>query len=302
VKVLGGKASESIPVISAKDITTVIDMGAEEGFIDEHEKKMMSNVLQFGDMTVKEAMVPRTSVVGIDLTWEVDKILDLVIEDGYSRMPVYKKDMDHIIGLIYTKDMLSMIKNRGLIIFQDLLRAPYFVPETKKLEELLKEFRKGKIHMAVVVDEFGGTSGIITLEDILEEIVGEIQDEYDIEEIDVENLNSTTIIVKGRMEIDKLNAQYRLDVPEEDGVNTVGGFVTALFGRVAKHGESIKFGNMLFTVEKSDARKIEKVRIEITRPAQPQPGETGEDGAKAGKKQAEKEEESEAVSEKPVEK
>jgi CBS domain containing-hemolysin-like protein len=203
------------------------------------------------------------AIVGVELNTDVDKTIDLIIEDGYSRLPVYKNDFDHIIGIIYTKDMLSMIKNRGLIIFQDLIRIPYFVPETKKLFDLLKEFKKGKIHMAIVVDEFGGTSGLITLEDILEEIVGDIHDEYDIEEKDFERPDDKTLIFKGRTPVSSVNQQFKLAMPEEDGVTTIGGMVTTLFGYVPKPGESIKMGNMTFTVLKSDARKVERLKVEI---------------------------------------
>ena len=174
IRIFGGQASSSIPVISAKDITTVINVGAEAGYIDEQEKVMMSRIMGFNGMTVKHVMVPRTAVTAIDLSWSEDRILDVIMESGYSRMPVFRDNLDNIAGVIYTKDMLSMIKNRGLIIFHDLVRPPYFVPDTKNIGELLKEFKKGKLHMAVVLDEFGGTAGIVSLEDILEEIVGEI--------------------------------------------------------------------------------------------------------------------------------
>jgi putative hemolysin len=263
VKLMGGKPVAGIPVISAKDITTVIDASAEEGYINETEKKMMAGILELGDMQVKEIMVPRTAIMGVELNTDIDRTIDYIIEDGYSRLPVFKKDLDHIIGIIYTKDMLSMIKNRGLIIFQDLIRVPYFVPETKKLFDLLKEFKKGKIHMAIVVDEFGGTSGLITLEDILEEIVGDIHDEYDVEEKDYEKPDDKTYVFKGRAQVSSVNQQFKLSLPEEDGVTTIGGMVTTLFGYVPKPGESIKMGNITFTVLKSDARKVERLKVEI---------------------------------------
>jgi putative hemolysin len=263
IRLFGGRPTSSIPVVSAKDITTVIDVSVEEGYINESEKRMMAGVLELGDMQVKEIMVPRTAILGIEIGTEIDKTIDLVIEDGYSRIPVYKGDLDHIVGVIYTKDMLSMIKNRGLIIFEDLIRIPYFIPETKKLIDLLKEFRKGKKHMAIVVDEFGGTSGLITIEDILEEIVGDIHDEYDTDERDFERPDEKTILLKGKTSVNNVNQQLKLGLPEEDGVNTIGGMVTTLFGYVPKPGESIKMGNLTFTVIKSDARKVERLKIEI---------------------------------------
>jgi putative hemolysin len=264
IKILGGKTSSSIPMISSKDISAVISASEEQGYIDEQEKAMMSSILDFNDMQVREAMVPRTSITAVDIAWDEDKILDSIMEAGYSRMPVYKDNLDNIVGILYTKDMLSMIKNRGLIIFHDLMRVPYFVPETKNIGDLLKEFKKGKLHMAIIVDEYGGTSGLITLEDIIEEIVGDIKDEYDTEEREIEDCGDSCYMAKGRLEISKLNADpYDLNLPEEGDTTTVGGFVTALFGYLPKPGESIAYGNVYFSVIKADERKINRVKIEV---------------------------------------
>lgn len=263
IKLAGGKPSESIPIVSSKDISTVIDVSMEEGFISQQEKAMMSRILELDELQVKQVMIPRTAVSAIEISMDQEKLLDLVVEEGYSRMPVYKGNMDHVVGILYTKDMLNMVKNRGLIIFQDLIRVPYFVPESKKVSELLKEFKKGKIHMAIVVDEFGGTAGVVTLEDILEEIVGEIQDEYDVEEKEVERGEDGCYNVRGRVEISKLNEDYGLELPEEENINTIGGLVARLADRVPKAGESINLGSTVFTVMKSDARKIERVRIDV---------------------------------------
>lgn len=261
VKLFGGTPTSSIPIISSKDITSVLDVGLEEGYINVQEKNMMSSILRFKDLVVKDVMVPRISMVAIDIKWEPEKIIDFVIEEGYTRMPVYKDNLDNIVGIINTKDMLSMIKNRGLIIFQDLIRIPFFIPETTNLSDLLKEFKKGKLHMAIVVDEFGGTSGLITLEDILEEIVGEIKDEYDVEEKEIEKIDDKNLIAKASVEIIKLKNEYNIDVPETEEVKTLGGFLLALFNKVPKEGEQIKFGNLLFTIVRSDVKKIIKVKI-----------------------------------------
>ena len=161
IKLAGGKPSESIPIVSSKDISTVIDVSMEEGFISQQEKAMMSRILELDELQVKQVMIPRTAVSAIEISMDQEKLLDLVVEEGYSRMPVYKGNMDHVVGILYTKDMLNMVKNRGLIIFQDLIRVPYFVPESKKVSELLKEFKKGKIHMAIVVDEFGDRKSVV---------------------------------------------------------------------------------------------------------------------------------------------
>ncbi len=261
VKLFGGTPTSSIPIISAKDITSVLDVGLEEGYISIQEKSMMSSILRFKNLIVKDVMIPRTSVVAIDIKWEPNRIIDFIIEEGYTRMPVYKDNLDNIVGIINTKDMLSMIKNRGLIIFQDLIRIPFFIPETTNLNDLLKEFKKGKLHMAIVVDEFGGTSGIITLEDILEEIVGEIKDEYDIEEKEIEKVDDNNLIARATVEIIKLKNEYNIDLPENEEVKTLGGFLLALFNKVPQEGEKIKFGNLNFTVIKADAKKVVKIKI-----------------------------------------
>jgi len=264
IKILGGKPSSSIPVVSGKDIDTVIDVSMEAGVINEQEKSMMQNILEIKDTQVKHIMVPRTKMIGIDITWDEDRIIDVIVEDGYSRVPVFKENYDNIIGIVYAKDMLTMIKNRGLIIFHDLIRMPYFVPESKYIGDLLKEFKKGKMHMAIVVDEFGGTSGLVTIEDILEEIVGEIKDEYDIEEPQFKKLAENSYEVDGLAEITRLNRDVKIDIPLEEDVNTIAGFVTALFGRVPKKGEKTDFGNISFTILSSDAKKIDKLKMDIT--------------------------------------
>ena len=253
----------SVPVITAKDLDTVLNVSAEAGYIDEHEKAMMTSIMGFNEMQVKQVMVPRTSITAVNITWDEDKILDTIMEAGYSRMPVYKDTLDNIVGIIYTKDMLSMIKNRQLIIFHDIIRVPYFIPETKNAGDLLKEFKKGKLHIAIVLDEFGGTAGLVSLEDILEEIVGEIHDEYDVEEKEIEDLGDGVFFVKGMIEISKVNeAPLKLDIPEDENINTMSGFLTTLFGYVPKQGEVIKFGNFNFIVVKSDERKITRIKIE----------------------------------------
>ncbi len=263
ITLVGGQASSSVPMITAKDLDTVLNVSAEAGYIDEQEKAMMASIMGFNDMQVKQVMVPRTSITAVDINWSEDRIIDVIMEAGYSRMPVFKDSLDNIVGIIYTKDMLSMIKNRGLIIFHDLIRVPYFIPETKNAGDLLKEFKKGKLHVAIVVDEFGGTAGLVSLEDILEEIVGEIHDEYDVDEKEIEDIGNGAYIVKGMIEISKVNNEpLKLEIPEDENINTMSGFLTALFGYVPKPGETVKFGNFNFTVVRSDERKIMRIKIE----------------------------------------
>lgn len=263
ITLFGGQASSSIPIITAKDLDTVLNVSAEAGYIDEQEKAMMASIMGFNEMQVKQVMVPRTSITAVDINWSEERILDVIMEAGYSRMPVFKDNLDNIVGIIYTKDMLSMIKNRGLIIFHDLIRIPYFIPETKNAGDLLKEFKKGKLHVAIVVDEFGGTAGLVSLEDILEEIVGEIHDEYDVDEKEIEDQGNGVYVVKGMIEISKVNEPpIKLGIPEDENINTLSGFLTALFGYVPKIGERVKYGDFILSVVRSDERKITRIRIE----------------------------------------
>jgi putative hemolysin len=266
IKMFGGQPSSGIPMVTSKDINTVIDVSVEQGYLGEQEKTMMAGILEMKELQAKNIMVPRTAIVGIDIDGEIDRVIDKVIEDGYSRLPVYKDHLDNIIGIVYTKDMLSMIKNRGLIIFQDLVRTPYFIPESKNIGDLLKEFRKGHIHMAIVVDEFGGTSGLVTIEDILEEIVGDISDEYDIVENIIRKISEGVYDVDAVVELSRINKDLELEIPEDEEINTIGGFVMALFGHVPKNGETTHFGDTSFTIIKSDQKKIDKIRITCTPP------------------------------------
>ena len=263
VKLFGVKPKEALKAVSDGDLNNVIDVSADAGFIDEQARIMMSSLLEFKGLQAKHIMVPRTALTGIDIDWALDKIIDVVTEEGYSRMPVYKNNLDNVVGILYTKDMLIMIKNRGLVILHDLMRIPYFVPETKKLSDLLKEFKKGHVHIAVVVDEFGGTSGIVTMEDILEEIVGEIKDEYDMEEKEIEVLAPGVFTMRGNTEIGKINDFCKIEIPDESDINTIGGFVSSLAGNVPKEGEKIVFSNITFTVLKSDVKRLVKLKIEI---------------------------------------
>jgi len=214
-------------------------------------------------------------MTGVEIGESAEKIIETAMEEGFSRMPVYKDNFDNIVGILYTKDMLAMIKNRGLVIIQDLVRTPYFVPETKNVGELLTEF-KGRFHMAIVVDEFGGTAGLVTIEDVLEEIVGEIQDEYDMEERGIEKSGDDEYVVKGSVEIDKLRQHCNMDIPKEDDVNTIGGFLMDLFGYVPKEGEIMKFGSITFTILKADVRKINRIKIKLEKATVPPEGPVSE--------------------------
>jgi CBS domain containing-hemolysin-like protein len=185
-----------------------------------------------------------------------------VLDEGYSRMPVYKETIDNIVGIIYTKDLLGLLEYKNLIIIHDILRPAYFVPETKKISQLMRELQQRKLHMAVVIDEFGGTAGIITMEDILEEIVGEIHDEYDEEVKDVESAADGTFVVNARMSIHDFNERFKVELPQSDEYDTIGGFLHKHAGRIPELNEEIRFENLLFTVVKKSQRRIRLVRFQ----------------------------------------
>ncbi len=225
------------------------------------EDFLLKNIFEFDDKTVREIMVPRTKVVALDINAPREKVIKVVLNEGYSRLPVYKDTIDNIIGVVYAKDLINYIEEPNLFVLYDLLRPAYFVPETKKISELLRELQKNKIHMAIVVDEFGGFSGIVTLEDILEEIVGEIHDEYDKVEKNYEVLSDGSIIVDAGMLVSDFNRKFGEDIPEGTDYESIGGFVSKLAGRIPSEGEKIKFKNVIFEVLKKSKRKIIELKI-----------------------------------------
>lgn len=225
------------------------------------ENQLLRNVFEFTDKTVREIMVPRTKVVALDINAPREKVVKVVLNEGYSRLPVYKDTIDNIIGIVYAKDLINYIEEPNLFVLHDLIRPAYFVPKTKKISELLRELQKNKIHMAIVVDEFGGFEGIVTLEDILEEIVGEIHDEYDKVEKEYEILNDGSIVVDAGMLVSDFNRKFNEDIPEDVDYESLGGFVSKLAGRIPEEGERVKFRNLVFEVLKKSKRKIIELKI-----------------------------------------
>ena len=238
-----------------------------EGVVDEEEQEMIENVLELSETTADEIMTPRTDVVAVELNSDLDAVLNAVIKAGHSRVPVYKENIDNIVGVVYAKDMLSEIgKDKNKFKLKDKLRDAYFVPETKLLRILLHEFQNQKLHMAVVLDEYGGTAGIVTLEDILEELVGEITDEYEkVPAKQIKKINEQTIEIDARLYIDDLNDEFDIELPEEEDYDTVGGFVFSHLGYIPKALETFKYNNLKFTIAAAEARKVKRIKIEKLR-------------------------------------
>lgn len=255
--------------ITEEEIQEVITAGEEEGLINPEENAMIQSIFHLRDTVVREIMVPRNDMGCIDSNDGIQDILAKIIAFGHSRLPVYDGTLDNIIGLVYAKDLL---KYWGMDIsafdLRKILRAPYYIPETKNLEQLLQEFKRKRVHMALVIDEYGGTSGLVTIEDLLEQIVGDIQDEYDLEEDWLVQQPDGSTVLDARLPIEELEEYLGIDI-EREMFDTVGGLIFHLTGRIPRSGEVIESEDIVMTILDADERKIRRVRI--VRKAEPQP-------------------------------
>jgi putative hemolysin len=235
-----------------------------EGAFDEEEQEMIENVLELSESRADEIMTPRTDLVAIDVDADLPAVLEAIKKAGHSRIPVYEENIDNIVGFIYAKDLLAEIgKDPKGFCLRDRMREAYFVPETKPLRALLHEFQNQKLHIAVVLDEYGGTAGIVTLEDILEELVGEIADEYEETAPDsIKEVDERTIEVDARTYVDDLNDGYELNLPEDEDYDTIGGFVFSRLGYVPKTGEHFDYRNLRFTIASAEPRRINRITIQ----------------------------------------
>jgi putative hemolysin len=247
-----------------EEFLTGLEQHRTEGALDEEEQEMIENVLELSNSTADEIMTPRTDIVAVELNSDLQKVLETITSGGHTRVPVYEENIDNIVGLIYAKDLLAEIgKDPVDFKLRDKLRKAYFVPETKPLRALLHEFQNQKLHIAVVLDEYGGTAGIVTLEDILEELVGEIADEYEQTPAEpVQKIDQNTIEADARTYIDDLNDEFELNLPEDEDYETVGGFVFSRLGYIPKANESFDYENLKFTIASAEARKIKRIRIQ----------------------------------------
>jgi CBS domain containing-hemolysin-like protein len=251
--------------LSEEEFKQVLEASTMSGAIDKTEHELIKSILEFTDTTVKEIMVPRPDIIGLDISIPRDVLVRKVIEEGYSRLPVFEGTIDNIIGVIYSKDLLSLLEHRDLIVLQDIIRPAYFVPESKKISQLLREFQHKKAHLAIVIDEFGGTEGIITMEDIIEEIVGEIQDEYDEVSKTIEQARDGSVTVDARMSVGDFNQQFKAQLPEAPEYETLAGFIQKELGRMPEVGDTVTRQELTLTIQSKTARRIRTVRV--TRPA-----------------------------------
>ncbi|AAR35658.2 hemolysin family protein [Geobacter sulfurreducens] len=247
--------------ITEEEIQEIMDAGEEEGIINEEENAMIRSIFELRDTIVREIMVPRTDMACVSADAAVANVLNTIISCGHSRIPVYDGTVDNIIGLIYAKDLLKYWgMSEPAIDLKRIMRAPYFIPETKNLEELLQEFKRKRVHIAIVIDEYGGTSGLVTIEDLLEQIVGDIQDEYDLEEEWLEEEPDGSILVDARLPIEDLEEYFGIEV-EREKFDTVAGLIFHLTGRIPMVREEVESDTLRMTVLEAGERNIKKVRI-----------------------------------------
>ncbi|HQF62979.1 MAG TPA: transporter associated domain-containing protein [Anaerolineaceae bacterium] len=258
-----------IGAVTEDELKTWVEVGQSEGGLEKGERQMIYSIFEFGDTITREVMVPRMDVLAMDVDTSLNQLISALTESGHSRIPIYEGSIDNIIGLLYVKDLLRYSLNPGEhFSLRPLLRPPYFVPEAKKVDDLLAEMQSRRVHMAVVVDEYGGTAGLVTLEDIVEEIVGEIRDEYDSgETADFERISDDEFIFAGRVDLDDVNAALETDLPK-DLAETLGGYIYGVLGRVPLQGEHLPVADWLLTIEQVSWRRIRRVRASRQPPTQ----------------------------------
>ena len=272
IVVSSGKLTEKVVVkenqtLSVDDLEQALELTDTEDI--KEEKKMLEGIVRFGDETVKEVMTSRQDVIDLDFKASYEEVLQCVVDNNYSRIPVYQDSQDNIRGILYIKDLLPHLSKSAQFNWQSLIRPPYFVPETKKIDDLLREFQENKVHIAIVVDEFGGTSGIVTLEDILEEIVGEINDEYDEDEKNYVRINSNTFVFEGKTLLTDFYKVLKLDdetfAEVEGDADTIAGLLLEIKGDFPKLHEKIDYQKFSFEILEMEERRISKVKVVIKR-------------------------------------
>ena len=263
--------------VTEEEIRMMVDVGQEKGVIEDVQKEMINNIFEFDDTDVADIMTHRTDMACVDVEDSLAEAIAVAIEEGYSRIPVYEEDQDNVVGILYIKDLLKYVgntlpKHKGL---KEIMRKAYYVPESKHCGALFSEMTEKHIQMAIVVDEYGGTAGIVTLEDILEAIVGNIQDEYDNEDEEISKINETTFTMDGITDLEEVEEQLDIEFPEDD-YDTLGGFIISELGFLPQDGDmnSVEYKNIRFTVLNVEERRIGKVKVEILPPVEePEPEE-----------------------------
>jgi putative hemolysin len=268
LRIIGVKKAELRPSLSEDEIKALVAIGGEEGVVDERVTEMVQNVFRIKSTFVREIMVPRGEVCVLDASSDFNETVEHISNTRFSRIPVFETDFDNVIGVMHTKDVIKHMDRPENFNIKNIMNKPFFVPDSAKIGKLIQTFQKKRVHLAIVVDEYGGVEGIVTLEDILEEIVGDIFDEHDIVDIDIKKIDENAYIIDGGMQIKELNAKLNLELPY-DIDNTIAGFLLTVAGHIPKEREIIEYENIIFRVEKRIRRKIDKIRMEL-RPQAPE--------------------------------
>ena len=251
--------------ITAEELKLIVERGGEQGVLEAEEEQMINAVIELGERRVHEVMVPRVSIVGIRVDASFEEAIDVVIDEGHSRIPAYEESVDEVVGILYAKDLLPYLKSDAAPrpALRALLRPPVLVPESMTIDDLLHELQRRKVHIAIVLDEYGGTAGIVTIEDLLEEIVGEIQDEYDVEEPMVVRISEHEARIDGRADVDELRELFdvELELEDEEEYDTVGGLIYHRVGGVPAPGDIVNVDGLTLTVESTDGRRVGKVLV-----------------------------------------
>jgi putative hemolysin len=267
--IIPGKGLKEGPFVSEEELLAMADVAEQEEVIEREERALIHSIIEFGDTVVREVMVPRPDMVTVVGSTPVRDVREIAMGAGYSRIPAYEQNIDDIVGIVYVKDLFRAGDDGGDRVSREFVRSAHFVPETKRVSELMREMQKDKFHMAIVVDEYGGTAGLVTLEDLIEELVGEIVDEFDVEEPNIEPMPGGDVRVNGRMPIDEVNELTHADFPEGDW-DTVAGLFFNLLGHVPTEGETVDFNGHRLRAEKVQGRRIGRVRISRLASFQPE--------------------------------
>ncbi len=259
--------------LSEAELRMLLSRSSEEGEIEREEQQMIDKVFVFGDKDAADVMVPRPEVAAVSVEMPPEQALATVLDSPYTRYPVYRESLDDVVGVLHVRDLFTAVHDRGLadVKLDEIVRPAYIVPETKDLASLLQEFRKTNNHFAIVVDEYGGTAGICTLEDLLEEIVGEIEDEFDISEVQIEQIDDETYHIDGMLSLDEFNARFGAELPDDD-YHTLAGFVFGQLGRAPQPGDDVSFDGMRFDVLEVDGNRIERVAVNFLERPTPRRG------------------------------
>jgi len=262
MKMLKINTDYSRPFITEDELRTVVNVSQEEGVLEIDEKEMIHKVFEFGDLQIKDVMIQRTDIIAIDIRLSYEEIIKLIRDEKFTRYPVYKDGIDDIIGILNLRDLFFTENLDENFNIYDYIRSPYYTFEYKRIAELFKEMKKRKVHIAVALDEYGGTAGIVTMEDLIEEIVGDIQDEYDEQENEIEAISNSEYILKGNIRLELVNELLNINLEAED-IDSIGGMMISDLGRLPKLGESVRYGNIKLVLEELEGNRIKKIRLFI---------------------------------------